>query len=463
MDFAANNLASYDRASRALLALIRGKRHVSRTPAGRRRRAEAKLARTRRLLSALGNPHRQYAVIHVTGTSGKGSTCALIAGILTAAGYRVGLRTSPYLQVQTEKLQVSASLIDGVSFDRTVAEVLSVGHDLYQDQHDHERLGYAEVWTAVALTWFAQRRVDVAVVEVGAGGRFDATNVVEPAVSVITSVGADHIVSFGPTIADIAWHKAGIIKPGSVAVVGKLPAAAWEVVREAAASAAVPVRRPAVFGQELYRDLSMTGAFQRANAGVAVAAARALAELGFGLPEAAIDAGLQAARLPGRLERMPVPGGVPAVWIDGAHNPDKMAALAAEVRATADDEPLPVVVLGVLATKDIPAMLSSLLPLASAIVATEPAVIGKRSQSAAALGAAARDAGFGGRVAIEPDVAAAIQCAETLARARGSRVLITGSIYLAGQARRRWYPDAEIVVQRTPWPRVARAGGSGAS
>ena len=457
----ASELEAFDRATRALLGLIRGERRRTRTRAGRLRRAEAKLARTRRLLSALDQPHRAYPIVHVTGTSGKGSTCAAIAAILTAAGYRVGLRTSPYVQVATEKLQVGPSLVDALSFDSIVSRVLTTGRELFPEDRPGDRLGYAEAWAAIAFSWFAERRVDIAVVEVGAGGRYDATNVVAPTVSVITSVGLDHVVSLGPTIADIAWHKAGIIKPGAIAVVGALPAAAWTVVKDEAESAGVPILCSESL--EVARgDAAMTGAFQRANASVAIAAARALTRRGFVIPDAAIASGLSAARLPGRLERMPTDAAGPPVWIDGAHNGDKIAALAVEAQRLIADGPLPVIVIGVLATKDVATMLRGITPAASAIVATEPAVLGKRSLPAPALAAAARAAGYTGALVADANAAAALDRAEAIAREQGTAVLVTGSLYLAGQLRRRWYADADIVVQRTPWPIVPGSDPSSA-
>ncbi len=165
----------------------------------------------------------------------------MVAAILTAAGYKTGLRTSPYLQVATEKLQIGPSLIDGESFERMVRLVLEQSDKLLRQDEGSEPLNYAEAWASLALTWFAERQVDVAVVEVGAGGRFDSTNAVDPLVSVITSVGLDHVVSLGPTIADIAWHKAGIIKPGATTVIGPLPAHARSVVTSVAEAVGSPL------------------------------------------------------------------------------------------------------------------------------------------------------------------------------------------------------------------------------
>lgn len=451
---------AYERGNSALLGLIRGERASSRSPRQRRRRAEAKLARTRALLDSLGNPQRCYDVVHVTGTSGKGSTCAAIAAILTAAGYRVGLRTSPYLQVATEKLQIGSSLIDGESFEHMVRLVLDQSEQIDFPNENTEPLHYAEAWASLALTWFAERQVDVAVVEVGAGGRFDSTNAVDPVVSVITSVGLDHVVSLGPTIADIAWHKAGIIKPGSTTVVGPLPADARAVVTsvaEAAGSQLIDSSEGRIIC-ETRADAADAG-FQRQNACTAYAVISSLRERGFAIPESAVVEGLANARLPGRFERMP--DEQPSVWLDGAHNADKMAALAAELNRRQDDAPLPVAMLGVLSAKDASTMISRLNGVVSTIVATEPQVIGKRALSAPILAQLVSKSGFEGKIICETNADIALDAARQVALSQGAEVFVTGSLYLVGQMRRHWYPNDEIVAARSPWPSAARSSTLG--
>ncbi len=228
----AGAVAAYQRAERYVNGLIFGPPSPppGTPPEEIRARAVARLTRLRAFLAFLGNPQRAYRTIHITGTSGKGSTTTFAASILTAAGYRVGTHVSPYLQVATEKLQIDGLLIPPVRYERLVDDMRRSVEEWVAS--GRERPNYGEFWVAMTLRYFAEERVDVAVVEVGAGGRFDVTNVIEPDVVAITSVGLDHTVTLGSTLPEIAWHKAGIIKPGSVAVTAVTSAEALPVIEE---------------------------------------------------------------------------------------------------------------------------------------------------------------------------------------------------------------------------------------
>lgn len=433
--------AEYTRGLAALNGLIRGERAGPDAQRDRRERAVRRLERTRQILNALGGPQHAYPTIHVTGTSGKGSTSAAIAAMLTAAGYRTGLRTSPYLQVATEKLQISHRLIDGVAFAAAVDEVFGAAEQL-----GLAPLVYTEAWAALSYLWFAQRQVDIAVIEVGAGGRFDTTNVITPDVSVITSVGMDHVVSLGPTLADIAWHKAGIIKRGRPVVIGDLRPEALTVVEHEAEALGAPILR----ANKPVAGLAtgMMGAFQSANAAIALGVMDALRSSGRVIPGAAEQCGLAAARLPGRLERMPGTG--PGVWLDGAHNADKMQALVSSLDSLLEQKP--VMVVGALGSKDIGAMAGAIASTASAVISTEPHVFGKRALPAEDVAAALRAFGFTGKTECEPEPLLAVSKAAAIGQARNEPVVVTGSLYLVGEVRRRWFPDDAIVNQRTPWP-----------
>ena len=314
-----------------------------------------------------------------------------------------------------------------------------------------ERLGlaplvYTEAWAALSYLWFAQRQVDFAVIEVGAGGRFDTTNVITPEVSVITSVGMDHVVSLGPTLADIAWHKAGIIKRGQPVVIGDLRPEARAVVAHEAQALSAPIISAQATAAHL--TTAMHGAFQSTNATIALGVMDALRAKGRVIPATAEQCGLAAARLPGRLE--PMPGGGPGIWLDGAHNADKMQALVSSLDSLFSGKP--VLVVGALCSKDIAAMAGAIARTASSVVCTEPHVLGKHALPAEDVASAMRAAGFTGPVACEPEPLPAVSLAEEIGQARREPVVVTGSLYLIGEVRRRWFPDAAIVSQGTPWP-----------
>ena len=351
------------------------------------------LERIQRLLTALGNPQRQVPVIHVAGTNGKGSVCAYLSAALTEAGYRVGRYTSPHLVSWCERLCLNDRPIDAPSLDRVLAQVEAA------IAPDFETPTQFEVLTAAAWLWFAQQSVDVAVVEVGLGGRLDATNVVDaPLVSVITSLSREHWQRLGPTLADIAGEKAGVLKAHCPAVVGPLPPDAEAVVLARAAVVDCPVIRPAIAhldaaGNAVYPAtaaqhspvrcrLPFAGAHQLVNAGIAIATLRALRDQGWSVTDAAIQTGIAQARWPGRLQWLTwqAPAGRSYPWLlDGAHNP----AAALVLRHYLDDlrspqcaphelprlpdglsQPLPTAttwLMGMLSTKDHADVLAALL------------------------------------------------------------------------------------------------------
>ena len=443
------------------------------SPAEIRARAELRLDRMRRFLAFLGDPQDRFPVIHVTGTSGKGSTSTAIARILEAGGLRVGLHTSPYLQTPTEKLQLDGQLIAPGAFADLVDQVL-IDHDRWVAA-GNDRLTYGEIWVALVGLALDGARVDVGVIEVGAGGRFDLTNVVRPAVSVITSVGIDHVVTLGDTIAEIAWHKAGIIKAGAPAVTAVTDPVALRAIEAEAARTGVPVIR--VVAEKTYRrepgndetdtgwrDLTPggiagvlpapPGAYQAGNVAVAVAAVRAfVAGRGETIASEAIVTGLRATRIPGRYEVIRR-AGEPEVILDGAHNPQKVAALMADIGPdTRRRGRSLIVVLGALEAKQIDEMAGLIAPWADAVVVTSPRVLAKAGAETVALAAAIERSGFAGLVRAIPSPPDAIESAMALATGRPDAVvLVTGSLYLIGNIRGRWYPDDLVTLGQTPWP-----------
>jgi len=421
-------------------------------------RAIARLDRLQSFLARIANPHLRYPVVHVTGTSGKGSTSVAIAAILGAAGKKVGLYTSPYLQSATEKLQIGGRLIDPDEFADLVDELLALAADWGEGP-----LSYAEFWFALAALAFAKNQVDVAVIEVGAGGRLDATNLVRPAVSVITSIGLDHTETLGSTIAEIAWHKAGIIKPGAPVVTGVSDPEAFAAITAEARQTGSDVIQ-VLIGRDfeiLEADVDcvrwqdargrtfstgMPGRFQAGNAALAVAAVERLHDVV--VSDHAIRGGLRSARLPGRFE---VVQREPLVVLDGAHNPEKIAALAAELPRLVRSQGRLLAVVGSLAAKDHLAIIGAIASQIDALVLTSPRVLAKPSAGAADLARDARLSGFEGLIEAAPNPKMALDLAFDLALP-DDVILVTGSLYLIGNLRGRWFPDDEVVLQQTSWP-----------
>lgn len=428
-------------------------------------RAHMRMHRLRDFLDRIGNPHVGRPIIHIGGTSGKGSTSTIITAILTAAGYRVGLHLSPYLQTPAEKLQVGNRLIGPDEYADLVDEFF-VAHDAWVAD-GNEPLTYGEAFNSLMWMFFRKEQVDIAVVEVGAGGRFDLTNILEPTLTVITSVGIDHTATLGATIADIAWHKAGIIKPG-VPVVSSVPdAEAQQIIADEAAKVNAPllqidldseVDRIETSLQETSwletstgqrHSMRMAGTFQARNGQLAISAMRTLREHGFAISDEHIATGLLQARIPGRAEK--VDERVPVV-LDGAHNAEKVAALVRDVPSL-----LPrnggrrIVVAGLLEAKQGDAMIKSLVPEMDVLIATSPQVFAKDAMFTSEIKDYAYTAGFTGEVHAQPDPAKAIDLALELAVPGVDSIIVTGSLYLVGNVRERWYPVNEILHTRSSW------------
>ena len=277
--------------------------------------------RMRRLAAALGHPERSYPVIHVAGTNGKGSVAAMLESILRASGRRTGLYTSPHLVKLGERVQVDRQLLteaEIVAYTTELRPVAQAAAALAADEH----ATFFEFMTAMAFLQFQRKHVDTAIIEVGLGGRLDATNVVEPEVTVITSIGLDHIAELGGTIGLIAREKAGIIKRGRPVVMGRLPPEAERVVRAVAATQRAPLHSVREdFGENIadYPTTNLEGDYQRWNAATATLVARLLpAKLR--PDEVTIARGLSQVNWPGRWQRTTI-GGRPLI-LDASHNPE---------------------------------------------------------------------------------------------------------------------------------------------
>jgi dihydrofolate synthase/folylpolyglutamate synthase len=408
------------------------------------------LANTRHLLDALGHPERRYAVVHVAGTNGKGSVAALVAEALRAAGHTVGLFTSPHISSFRERMQVNGELVSEAEVVEHLERVLPIAEAMGQ-REDLTSPTFFEVITAMAADTFAARGCDLAVFEVGMGGRLDATNALGAAVSAITSIGLDHTAWLGGTIAEIAAEKAGIIKPGVPVVTDALVEPAREVVRRTAAEQGAPLaevgrdihiegRQAGREGQTLtvrtarrrYEGLcvSLRGAHQAGNCAVAVGVLEVLAEAGVTVPEDAVFAGFRQARWPGRFEVVP---GDPAFILDAAANAPAAEALRAALdEFLADGERL-LLVTGVLKDKPAADICRALVPRADEVIVTEPA--SKRALRADELFYAASRYALGRSVRVIERLDRALDAARARMQGVHGVVLVTGSIFLLAQAR----------------------------
>lgn len=319
------------------------------------------LERIQQLLSHLGQPHQKVPAIHVTGTNGKGSVCAYLAHVLTACGYRTGLYISPHLVHYQERIQINGKPILETDWWQILSQIKQVVETY------HLAITEFEAITALMWVYFAEQQVDIAVIEVGLGGRLDATNVIEnPLVTVITSIGFDHQDRLGPTVADIAWEKAGILKPYRPLVRGPVPPDAAAVIDHRARELHCPlvvVEPPASpsgnilsFQGDDY-SIPLLGEHQKLNAMIALEVVNQLRQQGWCLPVAKVQWGIAHTRWPGRLQWVDWQGR--QILLDGAHNPEGAATL----RRYIDQEHLAPVhwVIGLLTSKDANAILAALL------------------------------------------------------------------------------------------------------
>ncbi|MCL2780079.1 MAG: bifunctional folylpolyglutamate synthase/dihydrofolate synthase [Actinomycetia bacterium] len=428
---------------------------------------EGRMSPTRERIAALvgllGDPQRAYRSVHITGTNGKTSTARMIDELIRAFGLRTGRYTSPHLSSITERIVLDGEPVPARTFVEGYAE-LAPYLDLVDSQFDI-KLSFFEVLTALAYAIFADAPVDVAVVEVGLGGEWDATNVIDGDVAVITPIGLDHTQILGDTVEQIAREKAGIIKAGASAVLAaQPPGAAAELLRRAGAVGAtvaregmefgVADRRIAVGGQVItltglggsYEEifLPLHGAHQAQNAAVALAAVESL--LGAGpasgrLELEVVREAFAAVRSPGRLEAVRA---APTILLDAAHNPHGMAATVAALAESFDFRRL-IGVVGMLADKDARGVLGLLETVLDEVVVTQSS--SARAVAADALAALAVEVFGPARVTVEPRLEDAIETAVRLAEEpaegdgdgalAGAGVLITGSVVTVGEARAR--------------------------
>jgi dihydrofolate synthase / folylpolyglutamate synthase len=385
--------------------------------------AKLGLENTVRLAGLAGDPQRRLRFIHVAGTNGKGSTCAMLESIYRAAGLRVGLFTSPHLVSFRERIQINRRLIEEADVTRLLETMRPW---LKQFERDHHPT-FFETITVMALCYFAEQKCDLVVWETGLGGRLDATNIVMPLASVITNVQFDHQQWLGNTLAEIAREKAGIIKPGIPVITAAGEPEALAVIQRVAQEQNAPLTKvdpPArAFGEGELSALSLGGEHQRLNAALALTAVEALQKI-LPVPEAARRTGLASVNWPGRLQLITRPKG--RVLLDGAHNVAGARALATTLKAQFASTN-PTLVLGVLQDKNWSDMCALLAPLAKKILLVP--VASERSAAPAELAGICRAANPAAPVAICRSLAEAWRQAET-----DPFVVITGSLYLVGEA-----------------------------
>jgi dihydrofolate synthase/folylpolyglutamate synthase len=412
------------------------------------------LDEVRILLNALGDPQTQFSAVLIAGTNGKGSTAATLASILSEAGRRTGLYTSPHLERPNERIRIGRPQNSSEIADRDFARLYFRVHDAGQQLLLSGRLpqlpSYFEILTALAFLYFAESKVDVAVLEVGMGGRLDATNVVNPLLSIVTDISLDHMEWLGPTISAIAREKAGILRGGGTMITLPQHPEANQVLGEVATEldvrgvSAVPYVPAAgtsgpytvdALGAAIKVDSPLAGAHQQRNVALAIAAAVELAaHHGFSIPPAAIENGIRRTRWPGRLERIAKNG---VEWIlDVAHNPAGAWALRAGIRAILEVHKPHVLVFSCLRDKPLDEMAQILFPLFDEVI-----VAPIHTARAAAIDDLLAAAAATGTHAVAADsVTDALEMAQERInqdRAAGGVSVVCGSVYLVGEARGR--------------------------
>lgn len=406
-------------------------------------RQKFSLEQMRTLLNALGNPHRQFCSLLIAGTNGKGSTASTLASILSVSGLRTGLYTSPHLERPNERVRVNGAEISDDDFARLFFEVQKAGETLMAGGNLPQMPSYFEMLTGLGFLYFAEQKVQIAVLEVGLGGRLDATNVVDPLLSIITDISLDHMEWLGPTIFAIAREKAGILRQGGTMVTlpqhpeanQVLGEAAMELnVRGASAVRYMPAGEPTgsyvleVLGETIQVRSPLAGAHQHRNIALAIAAAVELKErYRFPITAESIAEGVRQTHWPGRLERIERDG---VEWIlDVAHNPAGAWALRAGLRTILPEGAPRLMVFSCLGDKPVRELAQILFPLFDRVILA-PLHTG-RAAAMDDLAAAAHETGT--PFVVAESVSEALRQAKE--QVRGGTVVVSGSFYLVGEAR----------------------------
>jgi len=416
------------------------------------------LAHMRVLLGALDHPESRFPAVLIAGTNGKGSTAATLASILRASGLRTGLYTSPHLVRINERIRIDGEEISDQDFTLLHGVVARTAERLVEERELPWHPSFFEMLTAIAFEYFAQNKIEMAVLEVGMGGRLDATNVVEPRVSVITDVALDHQKFLGDTVTEIAREKAGIIRPGGMVVTLPQQPQANDVIGNtilelgAQGVSAVPYVPPVspnspecvgtrdarpvstyplqVMGQQILVESPLLGRHQLRNIALAIAAAEVLSHQGLAITPRTIEQGIRQTHWPGRFQVIPAAPGTPEYVFDVAHNPAGAWALRSSLSTCYEDRSL-TFVFGAMRDKAIGEMAEILFPLGVCVIAT------RADNPRSATPDEIREAAARTATDIEDaaDVPSALVRARSLAGSRGI-VVVTGSIYIVGEAMR---------------------------
>jgi dihydrofolate synthase/folylpolyglutamate synthase len=414
------------------------------------------LAHMRRLAEALGNPQRKFPSVLIAGTNGKGSTAATLASIVQTAGYRSGLYTSPHLLRVNERIQINQELISDAEFTVIYERVESVAADLVERGDLPWHPSFFEMLTAMAFEYFASAGVELAVLEVGMGGRLDATNIVEPCISVITDIDFDHQKFLGNTLPEIAREKAGILRQkGTVVLLPQHPVvndtlgkeiisrdaravsavkhmpSMTPAVNEDASAGAQPWRNKfplAVMSEEIDVDFPLAGRHQLRNLALAITAAEELNQFGFRIKPEHVERGIRMTRWPARFQRIPAEDGLPEIVLDVAHNPAGAWALRSTLSAFYEDRPL-TFIFGAMRDKAIAEITDILFPLAERVIATHA----ENPRAASTEEIAEWASRSHTEILRAESVREALDQARKLAGSKGV-IVVTGSIYIVGEA-----------------------------
>ncbi|MDP6670385.1 MAG: folylpolyglutamate synthase/dihydrofolate synthase family protein [archaeon] len=373
------------------------------------------LDRVKGFLQAIGRPEAKFKVIHIAGTNGKGSTAAILASILRAAGLKTGLYTSPHLVKVNERIQVNGEQISDSELVKLVSELKQ------SKENQGIKLTHFEFVTALAFQHFANLEVDIAVVEVGLGGRLDATNVVTPEVSVITNIEKEHEEFLGKTVEKIAGEKAGIVKPGVPVVTAEWKEPVLRVIRKVCKEKNAPL---SIVNKPFEGTLGLQGSFQRWNAATALAVVDVLRKQGVEIDEDAVSKGLSSVMWPGRFE---VVQKNPTVLLDCCHNPSGAFVLTKSFQE-AFPEKKAVLVIGVSSGKNISAIAANLSPVALKVIACEASY-----HALPAVEISREFEGLGKECEVVLGVGSAVEKAISEAGA-GGMVLVCGSCFVVGEA-----------------------------